>query len=211
MTPAFCVLLPHKRNPGNDSALAIALDCLMRNTRHDFILFMDSAFDSPLYPRMNALVENAPTDCCVMLSSDLFVAPSWDVPMLDLYNENTFVTNIVVEPGAIGVHPQNLQRDFGRKPDSFRRSEFEAWAQSEDAPFMGGEGWVVPLMFSATRWLELGSVDTSDGCDFPEIPPDQALIDRHKAEGGFVERAKSYTYHLQRFSDESEQGAGKRA
>lgn len=44
-TPAFTVILPHKRNPGNDAALRICIDMLMANTRADFILMMDAAAD----------------------------------------------------------------------------------------------------------------------------------------------------------------------
>lgn len=32
MTAAFTVILPHKRNPGNDAALSICMDMLKANT-----------------------------------------------------------------------------------------------------------------------------------------------------------------------------------
>lgn len=205
MTAAFTVILPHKRNPGNDRALAIALECLTANTHSDFILMMDAAFDAPLYERVNRMVMCAPTDICVYTASDMFFAPGWDTPMLDAFTHDTFVTNVVVEPRAIAMHPLNLEHDFGRKPETFRRDAFEAWCAS--APVPSGEGWYAPFMFSASRYLQLNGLDETMP-DFSEVDID--LFERHKKSGGKVVRARSFVYHLQRWSDIGEQIAEKR-
>jgi hypothetical protein len=210
---AFTVLIPHKRNPGNDAALRVCLDCLFANTANDFHLLIDAATDAPLYERMNALVTAAPTDLCIMLSSDIFVAPRWDVPLLDARGAGIWVNGVVAEPGMIGVHPANVERDFGRTPDGFRRAEFEAWAASASVP--QGDGWVVPLLFSQFEWLyegglnvDLGSTTDADG--FPYLPADEDLIQRFKTKGGMVRRVSSFAYHLQRWSSTFEQRKGER-
>lgn len=206
--PAFTVILPHKRNPGNDAALRICIDMLMENTASDFILSMDAATDAPLYPRINRMVEEARTQYCVITSSDIFMAPDWDIPMMAAVNYETFVTNVVVEPGAIGVHAQNMLGNFGMTPMTFRRADFETWARS--APMIGGDGWVVPLLFPRAAWLSMGGLDLTMR-EFPYSAPDQELLDQWKAQGGAIKRVRSYAYHLQRWSDESEQMHTKRS
>lgn len=205
MTAAFTVILPHKRNPGNDAALQIALDMLMANTANDFTLLIDAATDAPLFPRVNAMVEQATTDLCVYTASDMFFAPGWDTPMLDAFTPEAFVTNVVVEPGAIAMHDQNHRMDFGRKPETFRRAEFEAWATG-DPHFPAGEGWTCPWMFSRAAFLAMGGLETNlppDARGF--TPADSRMFDRWKAAGNRVVRAKSYVYHLQGWSDVYEQ------
>lgn len=205
--PAFTVLLPHKRNPGNDAALKICLDMLMANTAWDFELRLNAAEDAPLYPRINRMVEEVRTPYCVITCSDIFMAPDWDVPMMAAINYQTFVTNVVVEPGAIGVHAQNMLGNFGMTPATFRRADFEAWTRS--APMIGGDGWVVPLMFPVDAWKAMGGLDLTMP-EFPKSAPDQKLLDNWKAKGGAIKRVRSYAYHLQRWSDEDEQTHSKR-
>lgn len=208
---AFTIILPHRRNPGNDAALRIALDTLFTNTVNDFILLMDAAYAKPLYPRVNAMVEQATTECCVYWSSDMFAAPGWDVPMLDLWNADTFVTNVLVEPGAIGMHPDNHEKDFGRKPETFRRDAFEAWAASEDAPVPNHFGWYAPYMFPRQPWLDMGGLPVGLPGDHQGFTPaDQLLFERWLASGRSIKRARSYTYHLQRYSEIDEQTHEKR-
>lgn len=202
------IILPHKRNPGNDAALRIALDMLFANTRADFHLLIDAAYDQPLYERLNRMVAQADTECVVYWSSDMFPAPDWDTPMLRLFDSHTFVTNVLVESGAIGVHHQNVERDFGRRPETFRRAEFEAWAATKP-PYPPGEGWYAPFMFPKTGFLELGGLRLDLG-PFPAGAPDIELFKLWKAVGRRVVRAASYTYHMQRYSDVQEQEAAKR-
>lgn len=205
----FTIIFPHKRNLGNDAALRIALDCLITNTRHDFVLLMDAAADQPLYPRVNAMVAQATTDCCVYWSSDMFAAPDWDSPMLALYNPDTFVTNVLVEPGVIGMHPDNIQQDFGRSPETFRRADFEAWCI--DAPVPSGWGWYAPYMFARQPWLAMGGLELGLLPDHQGFTPgDQLLFERWLASGRSIRRARSYTYHLQRYSEPDEQQHAKR-
>ena len=204
---AFTVILPHQRNSGNDRALRVCLDCLLANTRHDFAVLISAAHDQPLWETINRLVGQAETDCCVFTHSDMFFAPGWDVPMLAAWRKYTFVTNIVVEPGAIGVYPQNVWADFGRTPETFRRTDFEAWCEIAGMP--EGEGWQAPYMFSRSAWLNAGGLDTSAEA-FPRGDPGIALFEKWKLMGRQVRRARSFVYHLQRWSELDEQNHVKR-
>lgn len=206
----FTVILPHRRNPGNDAALAIAIDCLQKNTVNDFILLLDCAVDQPLNPRVNRMFETAQTEVCVYTASDMFFAPGWDVPMLAAYTPETIVTNVVVEPRAIAMSAMNLEKDFGKRADTFQRAQFEAFCK--DAPVMSGQGWYAPYMVNRQAWLDFGGLmqanTETDGMGFNSA--DVILFDKWKASGRHITRAPSFCYHLQRYSDEGEQRHEKR-
>lgn len=206
MSAAFTVLLPHKRNPGNDDALAICIDCLMKNTDHDFILMIDAAVNEPLQARINRMARQAPTEICVYHASDMFFAPHWDTPMLDLYTPETFVTNVVVEPRAIAMYEGNLEHNFGMRPETFQRRAFEAW--SVDAPLLGGTPWYCPYMFSKTEFFKHGGLEENLAGEFNAA--DMRLFERWKSAGNQVVRAKGFVYHLQKYSDVTEQMHEKR-
>lgn len=206
MTAAFTVILPHRRNRGNDAALLIAIDCLNANTHHDFHLLIDAAKDELLAPRINRLVSQAQTEIVVYTASDTFLAPNWDVPMLEAVNERTFVTGILVEPAAIAMHHFNIHRDFGRKPETFRRGDFEAWSQNEANELnVLGIGWPCPYMFHRQAWLDAGGLETDLYADDGFTEADNRLWERWQDAGNQIRRVKSYAYHLQRYSDEYEQ------
>lgn len=206
MKPAFTIVLPHKRNKGNDQALAVCLSCLFDNTVNDFKLIVDAAVNEPLYPRVNRMVEQVDTPYFVYWASDFFAAPGWDVPMMNAANETTIITNIVVEPGAIYPHAQNLLNDFGRKPDTFRRAEFEAWSLSPHAPMLAGAGWFAPYLMHTQSFRDMGGIEDGLSPDDQGFSAgDEFFFQRWQANGRHVHRVKSYVYHLQRWSEISEQ------
>lgn len=212
MSAAFTIILPHRRNPGNDAALSIALDMLYANTVHEFILISDAAYDKPLYPRVNAMMQQATTDAVVYWASDMFPAPGWDMPMLERFNPLTFVTMVVVEPGAIAMHPDNVHKDFGRKPETFDRAAFQTWVTSGSAPIPNNFGWYAPVMYPRAGFFEFGGLDDTgmSGDHHGFTSADVALFERWKAAGRHIQRASSWCYHLQRYSQEDEQQHAKR-
>lgn len=201
----FTIILPHKRNPENDKALQICLDCLFQNTVNDFHLLMDVATDKPLYERIHKLVLQATTECVLYTCSDTFHAPGWDVPMLEVFRPDNLVYGVVFEPGMIGVHEGNVHADFGRRPEQFDRAGFEARAVGR-ADMPSGYGFPAPIMFGKTIYLNYDyPFENSDTAEF--YPRDDVIIDR-MMEAGVVKkiRVPSYFYHLQRYSDSIEQG-----
>jgi hypothetical protein len=207
---ALTIILPHLRNPGNDRSLAIALDCIFANTRNDFDLLVATE-KRPLAGLVNEMIASARTDCVVYTASDTFFARGWDEPMLALWNADTLVTNVLVEPGAIGMHPDNVHKDFGRKPETFRRADFEAWVASGDAPVPNNFGWYAPFMISRAAFLEQGGYLTDLTQDHRGFTAaDQLLFADWQARGKRIMRARSYAYHLQGWSDLDEQQHEKR-
>lgn len=211
MTAAFTIILPHRRNPGNDKALAICLEMLSTNTHHDFLLIMDAAANEPLYPRVNAMMRAATTDRVVYWASDMFPSPGWDVPMMAACDTGTIVNNTVVEPGVISMYGGNHLKNFGCTPDGFNRSAFEAWC-AEGGHNAGGEGWFAPYMMCRQQFLEMGGLPENIPLDASGFSSgDQWFFEQWKAAGRKVVRAQnSWVYHLQRWSDEGEQHDAKR-
>lgn len=209
MTAAFTIILPHKRNPGNDASLRICMDCLMANTANDFHLLMDAAVDEPLYPRVNRMIAQAQTDIVCYWASDFFAAPEWDIDMLANYTPDTIVTNVLVEPGVIGIHPNNVQRDFGRTPGSFNRAGFEAWCEGPDASDLNliNRGWYAPYMISRDEFVRARGFATGLAADTQGFSPaDVQFFEDWEVAGKRITRARwSYTYHLQRYSEVDEQ------
>lgn len=207
----FTIILPHRRNPPNDRSLEIALSCLVDNTDGDFKLLMDAATDKPLYARVNALVEQSTTECVAYMTSDSFAAPHWDTAMLSKWDTNTFVTGVVVEPGMIGVHHENLKIDFGRRPETFNRAAFETYAGSPSAHIPNGTGFPAPIAFPRSGWLECGGLETGLAGDHHGFTDaDSYLLERWQARGGKLVRSAAFFYHLQRYSESDEQNRPER-
>jgi len=197
------IILPHKRNPGNDAALKIALDCLFANTVNDFHLLIDAAYDQPLYERIHRLMLQATTECVVYTTSDSFHAPGWDVPMLEAFRDHRLVYGVVIEPGMIGVYDGNIHADFGRRPEQFNRDAFELFAASSGASMPNGFGFPAPIMYPRSLYLQY-DYPLLDQPDF--YPRDDMIIDRMIADGVVEQvRVRSYFYHMQRYSDIIEQ------
>lgn len=211
--PAYTVILPHRWNSRNTDALMIAIDTLMRYSAHEFKLIVDVAIDEPLYPRINRMIRQADTDSIVYWSSDMFAGPGWDEDMLHYYDSNTIVTNVVVEPGVIGIFPENVQRDFGRKPETFDRLAWETFCR-EDGPNLGlsEKSWYCPYMISRENFLNLGGLQENLSGDSQGFSgADVAFFDLWKSTGRYIKRARgSFVYHLQRYSVIEEQNKARR-
>lgn len=210
MTPAFTIILPHLRNSGNDAALKVCLDCLMTNTVNDFDLLMCATQSGNLYATVNRMVASISTEYFAYWSSDMFPAKAWDVPMLEIAAPDTIVTNVLVEPGVIGMHPDNVHKDFGRRPETFDRAGFEAWSAA-DAPVPDNYGWYAPYLMNTQAFLDAGGFELNLAPDHHGFTPaDMLFFENWQAQGRKIQRAKSYTYHLQRWSQVDEQVHEKR-
>lgn len=201
---ALSILIPHKHTPENDKALAIALACLAANTRADFELMIDAETPADPYVVLNSMAARARGEYLFFSNSDIFVGPGWDEDLLRRAAQDTIVNATLVEPGAIGVFVDNMTRDFGMTPDTFRRAEFEEWAARLDlSDYPSGEGFVYYALINRTQFLGRGGFDTSRG-SFPE-PLDSYFWKDWKKSGLRIERAYSLVYHLQNYSNEAEQ------
>lgn len=201
--PSFSILIPHKRNPENDKALAIAMACIAENTRHDYQLIVDSTTPADPYVVLNDLALRASGEYLCFLNSDTFVAPAWDIDMLAQARGDTIVNLTLVEPGAIGVYEGNFTRDYGMTPETFDRAAFEAFAAAPDGAYPSGNGFVFYGLVPRRRFLMRGRFDTSLG-RFP-LDLDRKFWEAWERDGLPIVRSTGLIYHLQRYSDHDEQ------
>lgn len=208
MTPAISIIFPHLRQSANDKALKIALECIVDNTNIDYELMIESVETRrDIYPVWNSMAQRANSEWLLMSNTDVFFAPGWAEPIYHARDAHTIVSPIMVEPGAIGVNFAAVHGDFGMLPDSFRRREFEAWVKAEPLPPGWNENtraWYMPSLIPRQAFLELGGFDTSEG-GFPDWHCDKLFWDAWAAAGYKFKRVKSYSYHIQHWSSESEQ------
>lgn len=202
--PVVSILLPHLRNPSNDEALRVCLDCLIANTTLDYHLDMEAVEQRrDIYAVINRMARRAPTDWIIPLNTDVFVSPNWIDSLWDARQSNTIVSPVMVECGAIPVNDLNLERNFGRTPSAFDRAGFEAWVAEgggwRDDWRDGDQAWFFPSLIEREAFLALGGFDLTKGV-FP-APLDIDFWNRWEAGGGRFKRVHSFVYHLQVFSD----------
>lgn len=203
--PLVSILLPHLRNPSNDAALRVCLDCLVANTGLNYELIVESVEERrDIYSVLNQMAERANSEWLVFWNTDCFAAPGWLEPLYNLRDIHTIVSPVMVECGAIPVNDRNLERNFGRTPETFRRAEFEAWAQA------GGdwkpdwqeleESWYFPSLISRYSFNFLRGFDTHLG-SFPTEPVDIYFWDKWRASGRKFRRVRSFIFHLQAYNE----------
>lgn len=208
-TPDVSILLPHLREPENNQALKIALDCIVSHTSMDYELVMEAVETRrDIYTVINRMAARAHGEWIVPHNSDVFVGPGWLEPMYALRDANAIVSPVMVECGAIGVAPVNLPKDFGKSPQSFRRDAFEDWVRAGgEMPGIPGDvrRWYFPSLLSRQAFLDMGGFDTTRG-QFPYDPLDIWFWDQWEASGKTFRAAQSWVYHLQGYSNEGESG-----
>lgn len=209
MTPDISIIFPHLRQPANDKALAIALDCIVDNTALDYELMIESVAERrDIYPVFNQMVKRANAEWVVLSNTDVFFAPQWAEPMYEARDMHTIINGVIVEPGAIGVASANKHAEYGFTPATFRRSEFESWVSEHGEVTYNlmdkGRSWYLPCLIHRDTWLEFGGFDTSTGT-WPEWPVDLYTWDKWAAAGNGFRRVNSFSYHIQNWSSEREQ------
>lgn len=197
------ILIPHKHDKENDKALKIALECLIDNTDHDYEILIDSTTPGEPYTIINQMAARAAGPWLVFMNSDVFMGPHWDTPMLAAADNDTIVTGVLVEAGAIGVAQQNIRANFGMTPDFFHRQAFEQFCAQANWT-IEGDGWYFPCLINRGRFIEMGMFDTTKGA-FPFVPLDILFWEAWRAAGKRVQRVASYAYHLQNYSNPAEQ------
>lgn len=201
--PTFTILVPHKRDPENNKALAIALSCIAENTVNNYELIVDSTTPADPYAVLNRMAMRASGEYIVFLNSDTFVAPGWDVDLLAQARPDTIVNLTLVEPGAIGVYEGNFTRNFGMTPASFDRAAFEAFAAAPDGAYPSGNGFVFYGLLPRKQFLARGGFDLLLG-GYP-LDLDRKFWLAWEADDLPIVRSKGLIYHLQNFSNVDEQ------
>ncbi len=196
--PVISILIPHLQTRSNDAALRAALECIIDNTGVSYQLIVHADCErGDVYTVFNDMARRASANWLVFSNSDVFFAPDWVDPMLAAANVGKIITSVLVEPGAIPVSSQNVERDFGRTPQFFHRQRFEVYAKH--APMPPGDGWYMPCLINREEFLYMGGFDTSKG-----VFPAQLDVDfwrRWRESGRTVQRVRSFAFHLQNYSN----------
>lgn len=206
ISPPISILLPHLRNPSNDAAVRIALDTLTAHTDMDYELMVEAVAERrDIYAVLNRMARRALGEYIIPWNSDVYASPNWSAPLWALRDPQTIVSPTMVECGAIPVNDLNLERNFGRTPETFRRADFEAFVQAgggwRDDWRDGEQSWYFPSLINRRAFLDIGGFDTSRG-GFPDSL-DMYFWETWEKSGGKFQRARSWVYHLQVWSDQT--------
>lgn len=215
MTPAISIIIPHLREPQNDKALKIALDCILDNTDLDYELIVEAvATRRDIYPVLNNMAHRARAEWIVFSNSDVFLAPGWASAMYEARDESAIVTGIIAECGAISVAADNYELHYGVTPETYNRAGFEAWVAENGATIYSHKahqhrGWYFPCLLNKRVFNHSGGFDSSIG-SFPQAACDMAYWDKWAASGKQFRRVNSWCFHLQNFtSDDPERIANR--
>ena len=196
------IIIPHRHTPPNDKALYIAVASIIANTKCDYELLIDTTTPGDPYEVCNALATGARSEWLFFSNSDVFVAPHWDEVLLRHRSPDVMVKPTVIEPGAIGVHHENIHANFGMTPETFRQKDFEAFCATNPA-VPGPDGFYFYGLLHRETFIRRGMFDTARG-KFP-TPLDIFFDDDWKASGRNILHVQSYVYHLQNWSNPVEQ------
>jgi hypothetical protein len=138
-------------------------------------------------------------DTVVLLSDDMFVAKGWDVPYVKHIGNKVVCTGYLIEPGALEVSKRNVEKNFGKTPETFQESVFMQWADEFKKTIpevVTGKGWYMPLVMRKRDWINYPNERK-----FPHSPNDIELVDNILPSMGYeFRKVNSVCYHLQAFS-----------
>ena len=151
-----------------------------------------------VYRAWNEGVLNAPTNCVVMLNSDMMASDYWLDQLLAAKRTkaNSVPTSLLVESGRLPSRMPEHVRNFGMNPDEFDREGFIEHAYAIRKTYTTEPGRLfMPILVSRQEFMDVGG--------YPEGNPtgttgDKDLIRRY-AEAGFkhVTALGSVVYHVQ--------------
>ena len=195
------IIIPHLRKSSNDSSLMLNIARLLENTHYSFELVIDTEAPKDPYKIWNEAAKVARGKILIFSNTDVIMAKGWDISFVDNIQDNAILTGYLVEPGNIGVASENIHRDFGKTPYTFRPQEFENFAveHAKNIPEVKMErGWYMPCAFYRDWFNWTGGFDTTLG--FPN-PNDILFWNKVTSQlGTKLLRVRSYAYHFQNLS-----------
>ena len=198
------IIIPHKHGKMNDQCLELNLIMLKENTTIQYDVIIDDGPEDP-YLIWNKQTAKIDSDVVIFTNTDVLFAPEWDI-MVKYAVPNSIVTGYLVECNAIGVHRTNIPMNFGQKPETFRRKDFEEFAKkhAQLVPEIKEErGWYMPCALDRKWFVSTGGFDMSRG-SFSVEPLDIYFWEECLKNPDFkLFRAKSYAYHFQNLSNET--------
>lgn len=189
--PEISILIPHYHDANGDRALAATLPYLVRNTRLDYEL-MIVAHKEREFIAWNDMAYRAKADWLVFMVSDVFVAPGWDTALYEARERDTLATLTLIESGYMTEADFALTRDFGRTPETFNMTAFEAFAAEKPVP-PNLPCWAFPWLVHKDTFLRMGSFRLDR---LESQLTDQYYFNDWCAAGKKTVRVPGYGYHL---------------
>jgi len=198
--PDISIIVPHLRKSMNDAGLQLNIARLLENTHYSFELVVSTEICDP-YKIWNEASKVARSKILIFSNTDVIMAKGWDIPFVDNIQDNAILTGYLVEPGNIGVASENIHRDFGKTPYTFRPQEFEDFAaeHAKNVTEVKTErGWYMPCAVYRDWFNWTGGFDTTLG-----FPNPNDILFWNKVTSNFgtkLLRVRSYAYHFQALS-----------
>lgn len=194
------IVFPHHDCPENNKVLDLKLKMLQENTtcEYEVLYLVNKGNKAIVYPSWDFLIRNAKYDLVLWDNSDLVYANRWNENVLKYQNEANWICLELVECGQIGVHPNNIHKDFGITADTFRRDEFEQWVKDyskERLGFRRDFTWYSPSVWKKSWYISIGGFDLSK--EFPH-PVDMEFREKAEKLGQRFITVNSFAYHFQR-------------
>jgi hypothetical protein len=195
----YSILIPHYSTPESDEALHLCIRMLRENSlRKDYELIVVQGYRDP-YVFWNEYAERAKHEALAFFNNDMLPAPGWDEFPMKHLTDDALIMGYLVEPGVIAPADQNIRRDFGRRPSTFRRKEFEDFCTAQEVPEVSEQmGWYMPVALTKSFFRRMGGYPIQ--APFPH-PNDIAFWDHCRAQGARLLRVRSFAYHFQGMSN----------
>ena len=95
-------------------------------------------------------------DVIVFINSDMAFTPNWLDRLLENLTPHTIPCSLLVESGKLASGLHAISKDFGRRPDQFRETEFLQFAQTIQSHKHVAGGLFMPCAFYKKDFIESG-------------------------------------------------------
>lgn len=189
--PDLSILIPHYHTALGDRALCATLPHLVQHTTLEYELIV-TAHREREFIAWNDMAYRARAEWLVLMVTDVFVAPGWDVALWDARERDRLVTMTLIESGYMLPADFSLAQDFGRTPETFDAEGFAEYAATCPEP-PDKPCWNFPWLIHKDTFLRMGSfrLDRLDS-QMTEL----YYYNDWQAAGRQVARVPSYGYHL---------------
>ena len=194
------VIFPHALNPENDRVLELNLRMLKENTTCEYEVLYLANMNRPdlVYEFWDWGIRHANYELILWHNTDIVMAPGWNESVIQCKDLADWIGIELVECGAIGVHPNNIHKDFGRMAETFSRRQFEQWAYDygQNRPtYRKGFTWYSPSVWKKSWYIEMGGFDYLKS--FPH-PNDSEFREKVEKNGCQFITVNEFAYHFQR-------------
>lgn len=173
-------------------------------------------FINSVYRAYNKAVEIAQGEYVLLVNSDMAYAPGALATLMREASPDVFLAGRLVELGVMPTGKFGIEKDFGARPEKYRRQEFVKFATKISERSSREGGLYMPLLVNRASFLEIGGypegnlregqldsyLQTGDAIyalqGEPSVPGDVSLIAKAR-QAGITHRTvfDSITYHFQ--------------